>query len=323
MSGVIGRCRFLAQPFCIPTQPVSRIKRTGGVWSRNSTSEKYSRMRNFKKTLVNATICCALAVLALFVVVLWRDRQRAAKPAPTLRLPHLTNSIGMKLVLLPPARIVTEVSGGLTDPSARTVSIRSFYIGSCEVTNAQFEMFRRRPRPLESRQDRQPVTRVSWGEADAFCKWLSRREGRAYRLPTENEWEYAARGGLHDKDYPWGDEDWLGRATFGVIETTPVATHPPNRFGLYDMAGNVEEWTADTYTDGALPASSQAKPAGSPGSGGEVFKVRRGGDFSLLEGQVWLRSPWPTNIVGSVSQWNNPNEDDGSGFRVVLDPPGR
>jgi formylglycine-generating enzyme len=81
----------------------------------------------------------------------------------------------------------------------------------------------------------------------AFCRWLSRKEGRSYRLPTEAEWEYAARGGLEQRDYPWGNESPLGRAAVVRDSTMPGGSFPPNGYGLFDMAGNVAEWVSDWY----------------------------------------------------------------------------
>jgi sulfatase modifying factor 1 len=113
--------------------------------------------------------------------------------------------------------------------------------------------------------DRHPVVQVAYEDAEAYCAWA----GKA--LPTEAEWEYAARGGLEQADFTWGDEElpggrpmansWQGRFPFentlvdGYEYTSPVGTFPPNGYGLFDMAGNVWEWTADWY-QARLPADS-------------------------------------------------------------------
>lgn len=123
-----------------------------------------------------------------------------------------------------------------------------------------------------------PVVQVSHGDAEAFCRWAG------LCLPTEAEWEYAARGGLDRAVFTWGDHDpqesaplantWQGRFPYenteidGWTRTAPVGSYPPNGFGLYDMAGNVWEWTDDWYTAdrSRLPARPCCAPEGRPGS---------------------------------------------------------
>lgn len=121
--------------------------------------------------------------------------------------------------------------------------------------------------------DDHPVVQVAWEDAVAFARWAGKD------LPTEAEWEFAARGGLHDAIYPWGDDatpggrhmanTWQGRFPFentaedGFDRTSPVGSFPANGYGLYDMAGNVWEWTETPYTLGAgRPACCQASGAG-------------------------------------------------------------
>ena len=134
-----------------------------------------------------------------------------------------------------------------------------------------------------------PVTHVSYTDAAAYAQWAGKS------LPTETEWEYAARGGLEGAEFAWGDRDpqqtdrpaantWQGRFPYentdpgGWVRTSPVGWYPPNGYGLYDLIGNVWEWTADDY---AAPRSSGmcCAPGGEPGADGETapMKVIKGG----------------------------------------------
>ncbi len=164
-----------------------------------------------------------------------------------------------------------------------------------------------------------PVVHVSWDDAMAFCHW----EGS--RLPTEAEWEYAARGGLHAKRYPWGDElepdgtprlnIFRGRfpventATDGYSTTAPVDAFEPNGFGLFNMTGNVWEWCLDWFDPRAYPRSPRRNPAGPP-HGSE--KVTRGGSY-LCHVSYCFRYR-----VAARSR-NTPDSSTGNcGFRTVL-----
>ena len=130
---------------------------------------------------------------------------------------------------------------------------------------------------------RHPVTLVSHADATAYCRWLSGRIGRLVRLPTEAEWERAARGELQRSRYPWGDDVDASRANFlpdPALKrhrgTRPVGCYPPNTLQLYDMAGNVWQWVADWYRADAYRGDDRRNPRG-PGSG--TLRVVRGGSW--------------------------------------------
>lgn len=181
---------------------------------------------------------------------------------------------------------------------AHTVKLtETFYMSATPVTNAQYEQFRPEHRSLRgksgfSKNDDDAVLYVSWEEAVAFTKWLSRKEGENYRLPTEAEWEYATRAGTRTA-YFTGDslpkEYWQHQVMNRSHSIKPdsvnlkVATNAPNAWGLYNMHGLVEEWCADWY--GPYDQAEQTNPVGARSG---IAKVTRGGSHST--GLPYLRS---------------------------------
>jgi formylglycine-generating enzyme required for sulfatase activity len=132
-----------------------------------------------------------------------------------------------------------------------------------------------------------PVTLVRWSDAAAYCTWLSAAAGRTVRLPTEAEWEKAARGGLEAKRYSWGDRLDPNLANFLVDPSTKTArgttrcrTYPPNGYGLFDMTGNVWEWVQDWYGADYYATSPKEAPTG-PRRG--TLRVMRGGSWLVAD----------------------------------------
>jgi formylglycine-generating enzyme required for sulfatase activity len=130
---------------------------------------------------------------------------------------------------------------------------------------------------------RHPVTLVTYVDATSYCNWLATALSLPVRLPTEAEWECAARGGQTGRRYPWGDDIDTSRANFlpdpalkRYRGTRPVGSFAPNDFGLYDMAGNVWEWTADWYGSSTYRTSDRRNPQG-PDDG--ALRVVRGGSW--------------------------------------------
>jgi formylglycine-generating enzyme required for sulfatase activity len=170
---------------------------------------------------------------------------------------------------------------------------------------------------IESRPDH-PVVHVSWNDAQAFCRWSGTR------LPTEAEWEFAAAGGSPSTVFPWGDELEPGgvhmmnvfQGTFpgqnsvadGWAGTAPVDAFPPNRYGLYNMTGNVWEWCADWFDPGYYARSPRRDPGG-PESG--THRVMRGGSYLCHESYC-------RRYRVSARSANTPDSATGNlGFRVV------
>ncbi|MCY2987715.1 MAG: SUMF1/EgtB/PvdO family nonheme iron enzyme, partial [Planctomycetota bacterium] len=242
-------------------------------------------------------------------------------PAPTPET--LTNSIGMKLVLIPAGEFLmgspdSESSARSGEKPQHRVRITTpFYLGVYEVTQTQYQNVVG-SNPSHFKGESLPVEDVSWADAVEFCKRLSeefeeRAAWRTYRLPTEAEWECACRAGSTSK-YSFGDsEDELGTyAWYGKNSgntTHPVGAKQANVWGLYDMHGNVWEWCADGY--GPYAAGSASDPSG-PGSASR--QVLRGGSWSIDGGgdcrsaNRGMYKPWERNLL--------------SGFRVALERSG-
>jgi formylglycine-generating enzyme required for sulfatase activity len=163
------------------------------------------------------------------------------------------------------------------------VELDAFAIGVCQVTNAEFDLFVERTgrAPLPHRDEpqfndpRQPAVAVSWLDAVSYCEWLSGERRRRFRLPTEAEWECAARGGVVGRVYPWGDEP-LRDETRWIRGPEPCGGGTPNGYGLFDLCENVHEWCSDWYDPGYYAVSPQRNPQG-PESG--VRRVSRGGSW--------------------------------------------
>ncbi len=190
------------------------------------------------------------------------------------------------MVLIPGGEYLIGSNKGEEDERpVHPVILDPFYIDAREVTNADFARFVAATgyqaeglwqRYSENGRDSHPAVAVTWNDASAYAKWAGKR------LPTEAEWEAAARGGANPSLYPNGDQLLPEDATFGFLfeedpQTTPVGSHPPNRIGLYDMAGNVWEWCADYYAADAYSSAPTKNPTG-PERG--ATRVVRGGSWN-------------------------------------------
>ena len=192
------------------------------------------------------------------------------------------------------------------------VELDPFYMDAYQVTVGQFKQFVEDSgydydnwddvADKYSPTNQHPMISVSWNNAFAYTEWVGKR------LPTEAEWEYAARGGLAGKRYPWGDEDpTADKANYdwSVGKTSPVGSYVANGYGLYDMAGNIWEWCADRY-DREYYKNSPAKNPLGPETGS--YRVLRGGS--------WINTPYTLRVA---YRGNNPpyRRRSNHGFRCV------
>jgi formylglycine-generating enzyme required for sulfatase activity len=270
--------------------------------------------------------------------------------------PRRSTALGQELVLIRGGRYTMGSSrrepGRRSNEAERVIVLqRPFYLASRQVTNREFREFRAdhlsgifKDESLDL--DNQPVVRVGWEDAAAFCNWLSARDGlppayersgdrlaliepvtTGYRLPTEAEWEFAARfdGTAAVRKYPWGNElpvpagsgNW-GDATAiyltpvtisgyndGFRVSAPVGSFAPNPLGLYDMGGNVQEWTTDRYSIYVVgPDHVATDPAGP-----------RGGDNFVIRGAGWQTGRIPELRAAARDSGSGPRPD--LGFRVA------
>jgi formylglycine-generating enzyme required for sulfatase activity len=217
-------------------------------------------------------------------------------------------------------------NGGDGEKPVHNVSLKPFRLSAHDVTFDQFDKFAvatGRPLPGDQGWGRgnRPVINVNWDDAKAFIAWLNQQSSIRFRLPTEAEWEYAARAGT-TTDYYWGAAASHEQANYGSekcceglaqgrdqwVNTSPVGSFPPNPWGLYDMLGNVWQWTEDCWNE----SYSSAPADGSPWLAGACTRrVRRGGSwFSTPTG---LRVSYRNGIDTAY-------RDNYLGFRLAQDP---
>jgi formylglycine-generating enzyme len=183
--------------------------------------------------------------------------------------------------------LMGSANGQDVEGPVHRVWVDSFAMAATQVTVAEYARFLettgRTPPPYWGAPDfcrpRQPVVAVSWFDAAAYCAWLSSMNGSDYRLPTEAEWERAARGGVEGMDFPWGNDPPTSRAGYHDRWKTgpePVAQSQPNAYGLFEMCENVHEWCSDWFAADYYAISPDRNPCG-PEVGNR--KASRGGSW--------------------------------------------
>lgn len=250
------------------------------------------------------------------------------KPVPANLPPMFNNPAGAPMKLIPAGEFImgSNAPDAAADEQPLTpVTLTDFYMSHYPVTNAEYERFdpRHKQKRIKGAGDDHPVVYVTSHEASKYCDWLRQKDGRNYRLPTEAEWEYAARG-TDGRIYPWGNYDRRGdlanfadaSTTFawrdpliadGYPETAPIGAFPRGRsfFGLDDMGGNVWEWCLDFYQP--LSGSPKRNPRGLVS-----------GSKRLYRGGSW-KSRWP-NLRATARGSNAANYScNDVGFRLVCE----
>ncbi len=215
-------------------------------------------------------LCAAIATIFCLCIA---DSLFADEKKPII------NTIGMKFVYIPPGKFIMGSSEydfssmlQIEAPKHKITLTKGFYIGVTEVTQSQWRaIMGNKLSKFSDCGDDCPVEMVSWNDTQAFIKKLNQKEGTdKYRLPTEAEWEYAARAGTTSA-YIWGNFDDCSKANYGCCvvglsdscenknpgKTMRASSFAPNAWGLYDMAGNVSEWVQDMYTKDAIGMSTE------------------------------------------------------------------
>ena len=233
-----------------------------------------------------------LIITALMLVVGWSSGQEPEK-----------EPIGMVFVEGGTFQMGSN-SGDDNEKPVHTVTVSSFYMDATEVTQAEYRKVMGKNPSWFSGCDDCPVESVSWHDANEYAKKVGKR------LPTEAEWEYAARGGNKSKGYRYSGSNGIDAVGWyddnSDDKTHPVAQKQPNELGLYDMSGNVYEWCSDWYGEESYSSSPQNNPQG-PSSGS--YRVLRGGG--------WYRYDDGCRVASR--SWDNPiNWYHPLGFRLVL-----
>ena len=203
--------------------------------------------------------------------------------------------------------------GRFDNEEQRQVSVSAFYMGKYAVTFEEYDRFveatgRGKPTDMGWGRGNRPVINVSWHDVITYAEWLSQQTGKQYRLPTEAEWEYAARAGTTTAYY-WGDEVGRNNANCNGCgsqwdnkQTAPVGSFKPNPWGLYDMLGNVWQWTCSAWSN--------------PYDGSEQRCQTTGVAYRVFRGGSWLYDPRDVRAA-SRPDYAPSNRDFSLGFRLA------
>ena len=220
---------------------------------------------------------------------------QSQKPKPKVAYKNKTftaNGVSFNMVYVAGGTFQMGSNDGYDwEKPVHSVTLSDYYIGQTEVTQELWQAVMG-SNPSHFEDAKNPVNMVSWNDCQEFISKLNRLTGGRFRLPTEAEWEYAARGGNKSRGYKYSGSDDLGSVAWykdnSGDEVHPVGSKSPNELGLYDMSGNVWEWCSDWK--GSYPSSPQTNPTGAS-SGSD--RVLRGGSY--CDGESLCRSAYRSN----------------------------
>ena len=256
------------------------------------------------------------------------EQPNTVKPEPEKSRRYSVNGVDFKLVHIPTGEFLMGSNEYSDEQPIHKVQITEFYMMEHQVTYDLWDAFCREPStlwdalfkekpyrtlPIDMGFGRgtRPVIGVSWNDiVNDFIPWLNQKTGKIFRLPTEAEWEYACRAGTTTR-YSWGDDLDVSRACYNrshSLGTTPVKSYPANAFGLYDMHGNVLEWTQDCWND----SYSGAPDDGSAWKSGDCTQ-------RVLRGGAWIYNP-PAWRSACRFRDSSSNHNSWNGFRLVQAP---
>lgn len=233
------------------------------------------------------------------------------RQGPLSGSPWRLNELGMAFAPIPAGRFAM---GGSPAAFARELPVhqveisQDYWLSATPVTRNQWSAFEPGRWPESDRggpNGELPATGIDFASAQAFCGFLCDQDGRRYRLPTEAEWERAARGGLEGLPWPWGSDPITPeRCNYAESRPVRVATYPANPWGLYDMVGNTQEWTADCYAEDAYARrdSLSVDPQGpETGDEGLALRVVRGGLCGASMCQLMCRNSFRLGVFEQYS----------------------
>ena len=248
-------------------------------------------------------------IIRIQSVEIFRDRLRGGGEGP-------------KMVVLPTGSFRMgdlDGDGGTERPVHAVMISRPIAMGRYPVTFKDYKHYVsatgvKKPDDAGWGRGRRPVINVNWHDAKVYAAWLSEQTYKRYRLPSEAEWEYAARAGT-ETAYSWGDEIGVNRANgrdsgseWSNRQTSPVGSFEPNAFGVYDMHGNVWEWVEDRWHDNYEGAPID----------GSVWTSSGGSSRAVLRGGSWYA--FPRDLRSANRGWGAPSYRYSSlGFRLVQD----